>query len=106
MASRYTIGYNSSSGRLCQAFTSSRMASVTLEIRVGGSGTPRSHRSLPGAPIRGFSESAAWAEVERLGLNKLINEARSNGKVSFGYIASYYLENRNSRQNQPSTCTP
>jgi len=51
-------------------------------------------QAVPVAGRCGFAESAAWAEVERLGLNKLINEARSNGKVSFGYIASYYLENR------------
>src|SRR5437762_2494831 len=33
-ASRYTIGYSSSSGRPCHAFTSSSTASVTLEISV------------------------------------------------------------------------
>jgi hypothetical protein len=39
-ASKYTIGYNGSSGRLCQARTSSSTASVTLEINVGLTSTP------------------------------------------------------------------
>src|ERR1039458_1908446 len=34
-ASRYTIGYSSSSGRFCHCLTSSITASVTLEISVG-----------------------------------------------------------------------
>src|ERR1039457_500511 len=39
-ASRYRIGYTSSSGRFCQAFTSSNTASVTLEISAGETSTP------------------------------------------------------------------
>src|ERR1017187_5052255 len=39
-ASRYTIGYTASSGRFCQARTSSSTASVTLEMRVGLTSTP------------------------------------------------------------------
>src|ERR1035441_9428805 len=35
-ASRYTMGYNSSSGRPCHSFTSSITASVTFEISAGG----------------------------------------------------------------------
>src|SRR5262250_3212219 len=39
-ASKYTMAYSSSSGRACQALTSSITASVTLEISVGDTSMP------------------------------------------------------------------
>lgn len=40
-----------------------------------------------------LSKSGAWAEVERRGLNILVNEPDAGKQPTFGFIASHYLEN-------------
>ena len=40
-----------------------------------------------------LSKSGAWAEVERRGLNALVNEPDAGRPLTFGLIASHYLEN-------------
>jgi integrase len=40
-----------------------------------------------------LSKSGAWAEVERRGLNVLVNEPDAGKQPTFGLIASHYLEN-------------
>ena len=40
-----------------------------------------------------LSKSGAWAEVERRGLNVLVNEPDAGKPPTFGFIASHYLEN-------------
>jgi hypothetical protein len=47
IASKYTIGYNGSSGRLCHACTSSSTASVTAEINAGETSVPYSSSRCP-----------------------------------------------------------
>src|ERR1022692_2114833 len=40
-----------------------------------------------------LSKSGAWTEVERRGLNVLVNEPDAGKPLTFGLIASHYLEN-------------
>jgi integrase len=40
-----------------------------------------------------LSKASAWAEVERRGLNVLVNEPDAGKPLTFGQIASHYLEN-------------
>jgi integrase len=40
-----------------------------------------------------LSKSGAWAEVERRGLNVLLNEPEAGKQPTFGVVASHYLEN-------------
>lgn len=53
----------------------------------------RTERGRVVGSVSELSRSGAWAEVERRGLNVLVNEPDAGKRPVFGFIASHYLEN-------------